>query len=187
MISKWIKLKTVISHATGGGAGSGEHFNGFTLIELIVVIALISIMLVYSIPRLQDNPFLDESKKSSRWIIGKVQSLRENAIRNQKRYTLHFDLDTGRIWDTTEMLSTEEAESAALDAYVLPENLRIMDIEYPIAGQVSTGLADVTFYKEGYTDKVMIHMADGEENISLLIEPFISTVKIFEKYAGFED
>jgi prepilin-type N-terminal cleavage/methylation domain-containing protein len=188
MIPTWIKLKSIFSPAAAsGGKGYSGHSSGFTLIELIVVIALISIMLVFSIPRLQSNPFLDDTKKSSRWIIGKVQALRENAIRNQKRYTLHFDLDTGRIWDTDESLAAEAAENAALDAYTLPESLQIVDIEYPIAGQVSSGRADVTFYKEGYTDKVMIHMADGEQNMSLLIEPFLATVKIFEKYAGFED
>jgi len=186
MISIWIKLKTIFCRASDG-PGYSWHSSGFTLIELIVVIALISIMLVFSIPRLQGNPFLDETKKSSRWIIGKVQALRENAIRNQKRYTLHFDLDTGRIWDTDESLSAEAAESAALDAYSLPADLRIVDIEFPMAGQISSGRADVAFYKEGYTDKVIIHMADDEQNMSLLIEPFLATVKIFEKYAGFED
>ena len=40
---------------------------GFTLIELIVVIALIGLMLFFSLPRLQNNPFLDGSKKSARW------------------------------------------------------------------------------------------------------------------------
>jgi prepilin-type N-terminal cleavage/methylation domain-containing protein len=48
---------------------------GFTLIELIVVIALLGLMLFFSLPRLQNNPFLDDSKKSSRWLIGKIQSL----------------------------------------------------------------------------------------------------------------
>lgn len=186
MITTWNKLKMLFS-ITSSETGYDGHSSGFTLIELIVVIALISTMLVFSIPRLQGNPFLDDTKKSARWIIGKVQALRENAIRNQKRYTLHFDLDTGRIWNTDESIEAEAAETAALDAYALPENLRIVDIEYPIAGQVSSGRADIIFYKEGYTDKAIIRMADGEQNISLLIEPFLATVKVFDKYAGFED
>jgi len=82
--------------------------DGFTLIELIVVISLIGLMLFFSLPRLQNNPFFDDSKKSSRWLIGKVQALKESAIRNQKQYTLHFDLDSGRIWETNESMSQEE-------------------------------------------------------------------------------
>ena len=70
--------------------------NGFTLIELIVVIALIGLMLFFSLPRLQHNPFLDDSNKSARWLIGKIQALKESAIRDQKQYALHIDLDSGR-------------------------------------------------------------------------------------------
>jgi prepilin-type N-terminal cleavage/methylation domain-containing protein len=188
MISIWIKSKTLfISVAGFDRSGYTGSSRGFTLIELIVVIALLSIMLFFSIPRLQGNPFLDDTKKSSRWIIGKIHALRENAIRNQKRYTLHFDLDNGRIWDTDDSLSEEAAENAALDAYTLPEDFRIIDLEYPGTGQISSGQAEVDFYKEGYSDKVMIHLGDGDDSLSLLIEPFLATVKIFEKYAGFED
>ena len=188
MISILIKSKTLFFPIAGfDRAGCTGSSRGFTLIELIVVIALLSIMLFFSIPRLQGNPFLDDTKKSSRWIIAKIQALRENAIRNQKRYTLHFDLDSGRIWETDDSLSEEAAENAALDAYTLPEDLRIIDLEYPGTGQVSSGQAEVDFYKEGYSDKVMIHLGDGDDSLSLLIEPFLATVKIFEKHASFED
>jgi prepilin-type N-terminal cleavage/methylation domain-containing protein len=64
---------------------NNEHCSGFTLIELIVVISLIGLMLFVSLPRLQDNPFLDGGKQSSRWLIGKVRSLKESAIRDQKQ------------------------------------------------------------------------------------------------------
>jgi prepilin-type N-terminal cleavage/methylation domain-containing protein len=161
---------------------------GFTLIELIVVMALIGLMLFFSLPRLQNNPFLDDSNQSSRWLIGKVQSLKESAIRDQKQYSLHFDLDSGRIWNTNESMSPEDIESAALNSsYALPDDLRIIDIEYPQKGKIFSGQAEITFYKAGYTDKALIHMQEGDTSLSFLIEPFLSTVQFFESYAGFED
>jgi len=160
---------------------------GFTLIELIVVIALMGLMLFFSLPRFQNNPFLDDTKKSSRWLITKVQTLRESALRDQKRYTLHFDLDSGRVWETNEAMSSEEIESTVMDSYQLPEDLRIVDIEYPSKGKISSGQAEISFYKTGYTNKALVHMQDGDTYLSFLIEPFLSDVQFFDKYASFED
>ena len=160
---------------------------GFTLIELVVVVALMGLMLFFSLPRLQNNPFLNDTKKSSRWLISKVQSLKESALRDQKRYTLHFDLDSGRVWETHEAMSAEDIESAVMDSYALPDDLRIMDIEYPSKGKIYSGQAEITFYKAGYTSKALVHMQDGDTYLSFLIEPFLSDVQFFEKYASFDD
>ena len=160
---------------------------GFTLIELIVVITLMGLMLFFSLPRLQNNPFLNDTKKSSRWLIKKVQTLRESAIRDQKTYILHFDLDSGRVWETNEAMSPEDIENAAMDSYELPNDLQIIDIEYPSQGKINSGQAEINFYKAGYTNKALVHMQNGDTYLSFLIEPFLSDVQFFEKYATFED
>ena len=164
------------------------HCNGFTLIELIVVISLTGLMLFFTLPRFGDNPFLDDSKQSSRWLIGKVQLLKESAIRDQKQYALHFDLGSGRIWQTNESMSPDDLENAALNnSYSLPDDLRIIDIEYPVKGKIVSGIAEITFYKAGYTDKALVHMQEEDSYLSLLIEPFLTNVQIFYSYAGFGD
>ena len=164
-----------------------EKYNGFTLIELIVVMALLGIMLMFSIPRFHEALFVDDTQKSSWWIIGKVQSLKEMSIRNQKQYVLHIDLGTDRIWETDESMSAENLESAALSAYVLPGDIKILDVEFPSAGKITSGQADITFFKAGYTDKALIHMQEGNNQFTFLIEPFLTKVKLLEKYATFED
>jgi prepilin-type N-terminal cleavage/methylation domain-containing protein len=185
VISRSVSLKNNLRHVsppTPNGLCSG-----FTLIELIVVISLIGLMLFFSLPRLQNNPFLDDSKKSSRWLIGKVRTLKENAIRDQKRYTLHFDLDGGRMWETNESMSQEELELAVLNSFELPEDVRIMDVEYPSKGKISSGQVEIAFYKAGYTDKALVHIQEGERYLSFLIEPFLPKVQFFETYASFDD
>lgn len=166
---------------------SNRQSLGFTLLELIVVISLFSIMLVLTVPRFHSTLFLDETKTSARWIIGKIQSLKEAAIRDQKQYTLHIDLDTERFWETDESMPAETLESTALNAAPLPDGLKIADIEYPIRGKIDSGQADITFYKEGHSDKVLIHLQDGAKYISFLVEPFLSDVTRYETYARFEN
>jgi prepilin-type N-terminal cleavage/methylation domain-containing protein len=185
IINPGISNGTASGETTGHGPSSRN--SGFTLIELIVVIALLGLMLFFSLPRLQNNPFLDDTKKSARWLISKVQTLKESAIRDQKQYVLHFDLDSGNVWETNETMTPEDIESAAIDSYVLPDDLQIIDIEYPTAGKISSGQAKIIFYKAGYTNKALVHMQDGDTYLSFLIEPFLSDVQFFEKYASFDD
>jgi prepilin-type N-terminal cleavage/methylation domain-containing protein len=170
-----------------GGTNHNANCGGFTLIELIVVISLIGLMLFFSLPRLQNNPFLEDGKESSRWFILKVQSLRESAVRDQKQYSLFFDLDSGRIWEANESMSRDDFENAALNSRALPEDVRIIDVEYPGIEKISTGQTAITFYKAGYTDKAFVHMQENDTYLSFLIEPFLSHVQVFEKYVGFED
>jgi prepilin-type N-terminal cleavage/methylation domain-containing protein len=161
---------------------------GFTLIELIVVIALMGIMLFFSLPRLQGNPFIDDANKSTRLLIGKISMLRENAVRNGRRYSLNLDLDVGRIWESSAAMTAEELEQAALNnSYTLPAGVRLVDVEFARKGKQNSGLAQITFYRTGYADKVLIHLQEDETYRSLLIEPFLSDVTVFEKYAGFDD
>ena len=182
---EYCKAEVFISH--GQRTTNNGQNDGFTLLELIVVISLLGIMLVVTVPRFQETLFLDQSKTSSRWIIGKIQSLKEAAVRNQKRYTLHIDLDSERFWETDESMSQEAIENAALNADSLPSGLKITDIEYPIHGKINSGQAEIAFYKNGYSDKVFIHIQDGETHISYLIEPFLTQVSRYETYVGFED
>jgi prepilin-type N-terminal cleavage/methylation domain-containing protein len=160
---------------------------GFTLLELIVVISLLSIMLVFTIPRFHETLFLDQTQTSSRWTIGKIQSLKEAALRSQKQHILHIDLDTERFWETDESMSAEALENAALNAEPLPDGLKIADIEYPVRGKIDSGQADIAFYKDGHSDQVIIHIQDGAEYVSYLIEPFLSDVTRYERYASFEN
>ena len=161
---------------------------GFTLIELIVVITLISFMLFFVIPRFQVDVLSDNTNKVSRWIMLKVHSLKEKAVREQKLYVLHISLDSNRLWVTSEIMSQEELQAAEANGYELSDNINLLDVEYPDEEKISDGRADIYFYKKGYSDKAIIHISnDDNERRSFLIEPFLSHVRLYDKYIGFED
>ena len=180
-------FKNIWKFCNGQQTTDHRQSYGFTLLELLVVISLLGIMLVFTVPRFHETLFLDKTKTGSRWIIGKIRALKEAAIRNQKQYTLHIDLDTERFWETDASMSAEALENAALNADSLPNGLKIADIEYPIGGKIHSGQTHITFYKNGYSDKALIHLQDGEKYVSYLIEPFLYEVTRYEMYASFEN
>ena len=161
---------------------------GFTLIELIVVISLISLMLFFAIPRFQVDVLSDNTNKVSRWIMLKVHALKEKAVHEQKLYVLHLSLDSNQLWVTSDIMSEEELQTAALNGYELPENIKLLDVEYPDEEKISVGRADIYFYKKGYSDKAIIHITNNDnELLSLVVEPFLSRVRLYSKYIEFED
>jgi len=164
-----------------------KNNSGYTLIELVVVITLISIMLFFAIPRFQGAVFTDNTNKFSRWIITKIRGLKEAAVRDQKRYMLNVNLDIGKFWVTSDSMSEEELQHAEQDGYSLPEDVHIVDMEFPLKGKITSGQVEISFYKADYSDKVMIHIEnDSRRQLSFLVEPFLPGVKLYEKYIGFE-
>jgi prepilin-type N-terminal cleavage/methylation domain-containing protein len=165
-----------------------ERVKGFTLIELIVVIALVSIMLFFAIPQFQSNVLTDSTKKVSRWILLKVPYLKEKAAREQKRYVLHIDFDSNRLWIVQETMSEEALQSSETDVYKLPDDIKLLDVEYPDQEKISVGQANIYFNEKGYSDKAIIHFEnDDNERLSFLIEPFLPQVLLYNKYVEFED
>jgi prepilin-type N-terminal cleavage/methylation domain-containing protein len=161
--------------------------NGFTLIELIVVISLISIITFVSVPRFHNKTMPDNTKKVSRWIMITSQSLKEKSFSDQKLYTMYVDMESRQLWVTDESMSEEEVLKAGQQGFLIPDDVEVLDVEFPGNNKIISGLADICFYPDGHSDMALIHIKDDDNNrFSFLIEPFLSKVKLYEKYSGFE-
>ena len=116
-----------------------------------------------------------------------VKMLRQDAVKNRKIYTLHIELGENAMWVTDASMSEEEMETARSGEYKLPDHMEILDVEFPDGEKTSYGRADVRFYPKGYSDIVMVHIrANEDEQMTLLIEPFLPNVKTYDTYVGFE-
>jgi prepilin-type N-terminal cleavage/methylation domain-containing protein len=175
-----------------------EKEMGFTLIELTVVIALVSILFFFSIPRLQNEILTDPTKKTSRWLLSNVRSLKERSYRENKDFTLFIDTDTNALWMAERVVEEEEEEDekkedASVDKgaarkFNLPDGIRILDVEFPGDQEMPMGVAEVNFYAKGYSDTAFIHLEDDDNRrLSFLIEPFLPDVRYYEEYVGFEN
>jgi prepilin-type N-terminal cleavage/methylation domain-containing protein len=153
----------------------GSH--GFTLIELIIVTALIAIMLAVAIPRLERGLFSDAGDQTARWIIVNVRELKEKAIADQKTYLLNVSLDTHQLWISTADTSDADEAAAQKKAYHLPKGMSIDDVAFSQNEHYSSGIIPIHFYAAGYSDKVVIQMStkDGD-HLSFFIHPFLPQV-----------
>lgn len=162
--------------------------NGYTLIELVAVISLISILLFIAVPRLVDTVLSDETRLFARWLTTKVRVLKNDAVSEHKRYTLNISLDDNSIWVSDAAETDDELEEKARNAYRLPDGLKFLDVAFPDDRKLVLGLAQITFYEKGYTDMAVIHIENSrDEQHSFLIEPFLPGVKYIERYVDFEN
>jgi len=159
-----------------------KNQTGFTLIELIVMVTLLSIVMAFVLPRFQLPSPENDLNAVCRHITYKVKSLKQKTVYEQKQHTLHIDLSSQQIWVTG--FSQPEIDEAQTrnDAYKLPDGIMIVNIEYPPKDSISNGIVDIHFFKEGYSDKALIHLEECQRRISILIEPFFTDVKIFEEW-----
>ena len=85
---------------------------GFTLLELIVVIAMIAVIAAIAFPRL--DPFLPERrlKSAARILSGAITLVYGEAIAKNKTYRMYFDASEDKYWITeVTTLATEDEPS----------------------------------------------------------------------------
>jgi prepilin-type N-terminal cleavage/methylation domain-containing protein len=122
---------------------------GFTLIEMIVVTALISIMLVVAIPRLEGGLFSDGSDETARWIIANVRQLKGKGGCRTQNLLLNVSPDVQRLWITEAGMADADADAAREAGYALPRGVNIDHVAFSQTERFSSGTIPIGFYPKG--------------------------------------
>lgn len=209
-IQPFSRTSAFIPHTLRYGRFSNR--NGFTLIELIVVMTLIGIIFFFAIPRLDTSFLTNSSRQISNWITIHVTSLKSRAIEKQVPYIMEIDLGENRIscfagpenqtdifaeantqpdnstakGRVADSKADEGREKPKKEDFSLPDKYRIADVLLADGTIRTTGTVDIHFYPKGYSDRAIIHVKDDDGNtISYIIEPFLSRVMIKDDYVEF--
>lgn len=177
---------------------------GFTLIELVVVMALIGLMVGFATPQLRSTLFENGAKKASRWFMVTIPAIKSKAVREQKVMALGVSLDQDKVWvvdpqpspkpaadgeDEDQEIEDEdvlEEAPAKQKIFELPSDVHIMDVEFPDQDRISVGETEIYFYNKGYSDHAIIHMEDSDGNrYSFMIEPFLPSIRRIDDYVSF--
>lgn len=163
-------------------AKSANRERGFTLLELIVVCALIGIMLSLSIPSLRMSLFSDPLKSSARNLIGLVNGVRELAVRHQQPYLLYISEPEKRIWyEREEKIAVEDVEKQQkkeLQELRLPDTVSISGV-WVGGDEPSQDQTVVWISKQGYIQRTRIRIEDAD-GTHLIVQffPFLDSVTI---------
>lgn len=160
--------------------------SGFTLVEIVVVVVLISLFMVLSIPMF--GQVGDGNLKSSALrLSGTIKYLFNESALTGLEYRLIFDLDGGtyraQILEPDGQLvdAVDQGRQAALKGPV-----RFEDLHLPGRGHFSMGQVTTRIDPSGWIEETIIHLDDGDgEKLTLRVMPLTGTTEIFQGYREF--
>ncbi|MDQ5986808.1 MAG: hypothetical protein CSYNP_02541 [Syntrophus sp. SKADARSKE-3] len=176
-----VKGRTKISTA-------GKRIDGgYTLIELVLVIVIVGIVLYIAAPKVRDDILNDSLRASVRQFVGLVKELRQDAVRDQIDYILHFDVGANQYWTETSDMTPEKRDERRRGAVSFLSDVRLTDIELDADQIKSEGEVRIIFSRQGFVQPAVFHMAKGEKVMTICLSPFLHEVKTFDKALAFKD
>jgi len=155
---------------------------GFTLIELIVVIALIGIILGLATPVTRNFFTGDNLKKAARELIGLDRKLRTEAVREQTDYILCLDLPTSSYWIETADMTEEKAHEMKKSAKRLPAGVVISAVMMEEGRKITEGELRIRFGKNNISPPMVINLGRGEEHMTIVVNPYLGVTGVYDEY-----
>jgi prepilin-type N-terminal cleavage/methylation domain-containing protein len=162
---------------------------GFTLIELIVVLVIMGGFLFFAIPKLHDFNLFSERDNTLGKTIQLIESLKTRAVTDNKDYLMHLDLDTGLVWVSDETMDEEQTSDAKTGAFQFSGSTMLTGVEFPHTLPFDADRKDeflIRFYRQGYSDMALIHMRAEDNDLTIMVEPFVSKVELYESTISFD-
>jgi general secretion pathway protein H len=161
---------------------------GFTLIELIVVMVLITTMTAFAIPKIRSSLFTDQLRATARRFIGLVAETGQEARSKRTEVELRFDRDQ-HLFTTapTAGITKDEAVKRYLNVQV-SESVQVVDISTVHGGKKTVGELVIPFSSRGYVDKTVVHFRDDSgDELSVILSPFLGVTRVLEGYVSLDD
>ncbi|SRR5579884_404378 len=161
--------------------------NGFTLLELMLVVFILGITALLIFPRVASFGAGD-LKWTSRHFAGLIQHLAQESSSTKQTYRLYFNLENGAYWVASLRDSGEfvEMTDPMLARRVLPKEVSFEDVVTPQQGKVNEGEAFMQFYPVG-VENAWIHLKQGERKWTLVVNPLTGRVKVYDEYVDMDN
>jgi general secretion pathway protein H len=179
-----VKYRPAISsHAALVHRGNLLHA-GFTLIEIAVVMAIISMVLLLVLPRLPSSD-QENVKISARTLASTLRYMQERAATTRTGYylTLTPGTESIKILEIGGDGSTKEPTDPLLQKSPVKEGVIITDVRIPRLGKVSDGQMRLDIGMGGVRDFITIHLRSSAGQFwTVMAFPSGGKVKVYEGY-----
>lgn len=138
-----------MTHVKRGGGRWRQRFarsDGFTLVELFVVLSILSVSLLYVVPRIVERE-KSELKGAARRLLYTVRRFSDEALFKKEKRVLNIDLDKGEYWGE----DGRSRRSFPGDVFV---KRMVIGTE-----EVSKGVVSIIFFPSGLRDEASITLS----------------------------
>lgn len=172
---------------------------GFTLLEIIIVLVIISIMTMLIIPRISN---LFDSKRSNFIVLTTIiaKTFDDSFINDRLNFlVLHLyeplSSDDVELFSRTNGISVVNlnedgqfvgSRNRLLKYKAFPDSFKLEEIILSTGEKIGMGNVLIPFYPDGYSDDVIIHiLVNDEERWSVRIYKLKKEARIFPEYIDF--
>lgn len=158
---------------------------GFTLLELVVVLLLVSLIAALIFPRLPSSQASD-LRSSARQLAVLMRYLEERAVATKKTYYLRINLDDDRLTvSQKEPVGNENGQDddPFLKRQPLVKGIRVSDITTDQLGTINTGEALISYGPGGRSAPLLLHLAAPDNSyFTLQALPVSGSIKVASGY-----
>jgi general secretion pathway protein H len=158
--------------------------NGFTLIEIAVVLAIIGMVMMLVIPRLPSSEH-ENLKTSARTLAATLRYMQERAATIGTPYYLQIEpgTDSVKVLQDAADGSKKGAEDPLLQQRPVKEGVVVVDVVIPRLGKVSEGQVRLDVGVGGIRDFAAIHLRSPDGTFwTVMAFPAGGKVKIYQGY-----
>ena len=164
-----------------------QDISGFTIIELIVVMAVISSLLYFSLPVFRDVALFSRGTNQAGDMVRLINDLKKRAVAQDADLVMHLDTMSNKVWVTSDRMDASEKEEAKENSAQISRDIVVSGVEYPDSPLTDFLELKLRFSRHGYSDAAHIHIMENQEHITLKIAPFLPQVQIRDGHVHFED
>jgi type II secretion system protein H len=164
----------------------GRHNLGFTLMELVLVLAVLAICAAVAAPNLRGFARGRRLPNTATVLASTARWCRTQALSEGVEYRLNFDTADGRWWvtksDDTGSNFTSVAEEIGLE-YTVPDGITIQQIAFQSEAQTTADGTYIAFRPGGKTDPATITLASETNAVQVTCESPLATYHIVKAVA----
>ncbi len=176
-----------------GRLNSSWQISGFSLVELLVVLFILSILAFFTIPYF--SPANDQGSEAGDYqtLARLMTSLKKKAVKENIDYLLHLDQVSGKVWvtqqvsDTAQIQNEEDEKTEDKENTQGIANFSFADIELLNHSDLDSTDTEICFYSQGYSDMAMVQIETEGGGITLKLHPFLLDVEILQRYVSLND
>lgn len=161
---------------------------GYTLIELVVVVAILGMLLGFAVPRIAERLFTSDEDSTAKWLKTETARLRTKAQQTQMIQILRVDLNGQQFFLEPENDEPTDAETPQKAALKLADGIQLDQVLLGKDSILTDNQAPIRFFPDGAADLTIFHMSDKTgHRFTWIIEPFLTTIAKMEEHGQYTD